>query len=53
MEISALKKGRKAATVPPAEKAPTKKDLKAQQKAAELEQRDKMDKEPLFSYLNA
>ena len=53
MEISALRKGRKAAAAPPATKPPSKKELKAQEKAAELEQRDKMDKEPLFNTLCA
>jgi hypothetical protein len=48
MEISALKKGKKAAVAPKAPKPPSKKELKEQDKAAELEQRNKMDKEPLF-----
>lgn len=53
MEMSALRKGRKAAAAPPAVKLPSKKELKAQEKAAELELRDKMDKEPLFVSLTA
>ena len=44
MEISALRKGRKAAAALPVAKAPTKKAIKAQEKASELEQRDRMDK---------
>jgi hypothetical protein len=46
-EISAPKKGKKPATS--VVKGPSKKEIKAQEKAAELEQRDKMDKEPLFA----
>jgi hypothetical protein len=53
MEISAPKKGGKKATGPPGVKPPSKKELKEQDKAAELEKRDKMDKEPLFNTLSA